>query len=357
MLAQAGTSNNACTNPVSFLETWLALRQKHPSDFSITEAESDAWERHAAARAAGRSDWPAAVQHLTRLLQARPDSGEFLPRRASAYARWAGEPGTPADPQRLHSALADYTRALAAIEVHRDIASQSRKPLLVERSKVLRQLNRPLEAQADLLEAKDIPPRPAGAGPHLIDLTPWYNAGFNESSLTLNEAGGDFSALAPAAVRKLATGVEFDVRGLIMLGSQLSFPPGEFPESVTGIKVGRPCRRLHFLHAAGGSREVAGTAVAKIVLHLANGQTQTLDLKLGDDLWSYTFRSGQSQPTKNSRVAWTGPANARRPDGPQARLFQTTSENPSPDIAVDTIDYIFARNDPVPFLIAVTEEP
>jgi WD40 repeat protein len=357
MSAEAGTPNNARTNALSFPETWLALRQKHPSAFSITESELDAWERHAAARAEGRSDWPAAIQHLTRLLQARPDSGEFLPRRARAFSRWAGAAGTPAASEHLQSALADYTRAIASVELHRDIARQSRKPLLVERSKVLRQLHRPQEAQADLLEAKDIPPRPAGAGPHLIDLTPWYNAGFNESLLTLNEAGGDFSVLAPAGVRKLATGVEFDLRGLILLGSQMSFPPDEFPESVTGIKVARPTRRLHFLHATGTSREVAGTPVAKIVLHLANGQTQTLDLKLGGDLWNYTFESGQAKLTKNSRVAWTGPANPRHPDGPQAQLFQTTWENPSPDTVVDSIDYISAMNDPVPFLIAITTEP
>jgi hypothetical protein len=59
------------------------------------------------------------------------------------------------------------------VERHRDIAKQSRKPLLVERSKVLRQLKRPQEALADVLEAKEIPPRPADAGSHLVDLTPW----------------------------------------------------------------------------------------------------------------------------------------------------------------------------------------
>jgi len=354
---EVGTPTDSRTNSIPFPETWLALRQKHPSDFSIAETELDAWERHAAAHAEERSDWPAAVQHLTRLLQTHPDSGDFLPRRASAYARWAGAAGTPADPERMQSALTDYTRAIASIELHREIAKQSRKPLLVERSKVLRQLNRLQEAQADLLEAKDIPPRSADAGPHLVDLTPWYNAGFNDSSLTFSDTGADFSALAPAGIRKLATGVEFDVRGLIMLDSQLSFPPGEHPGSVTGLKIARPCRRLHFLQATGTTRDVAGTAVAKIVLHIANGETRTLDLKLGDDLWNYTFESGKSKLTKNSRVAWTGPANPRHPDGPQAQLFQTTWENPSPDIAVESIEYVSAMNDPVPFLIAITTEP
>src|SRR5439155_19046160 len=124
--------------------------------------------------------------------------------------------------------------------------------------------------------------------PDLIDLGPWYNFGLTEG--IYGSMSGGLSGLAPLGVKKLATGTEFDVRGRIVVINQGMLGTGfEFPEAGPGIKVSRKCRRLHFLHSTFAWREVEGTVVGKFVLHLANSETRTMELKLGDDLWHYTF--------------------------------------------------------------------
>ena len=66
-----------------------------------------------------------------------------------------------------------------------------------------------------------------------------------------------------------------------------------------------------------------------------------------------------TQALPGTRVAWTGPARPAPYPGADtyAQLFQSTWENPFPEVAVETIDYLCAKTEAIPFLIAVTAEP
>ena len=101
-----------------------------------------------------RRDWAAAIRHLTRLVDTHPNNGELALRLARNYALWAAAADSPAVRELLEQALANYTRAITWVDDYPSIGRTSRAPLLAERSKVLRQLDRPEEAEADLREAQ-----------------------------------------------------------------------------------------------------------------------------------------------------------------------------------------------------------
>jgi hypothetical protein len=101
------------------------------------------------------------------------------------------------------------------------------------------------QARSDSLRVKDIPARNPACPPEAIDLTDYYNAGL--TTKWHGKTAENTLAELPRGVQQLA-GVAFDVRGLIQLGSDSEQSRG-FPQEVGQIKVGRPVRRFHFLHA------------------------------------------------------------------------------------------------------------
>jgi hypothetical protein len=132
--------------------------------------------------------------------------------------------------------------------------------------------------------ARRIPPRAPQTEARLIDLGAYFNAPLTETWHTqgADEAAGltnDLSALPRG--RQTLAGVEFDVRGVV----QLSIPgwPGRYPERVAGIKVGQPCRRLHFLHATGWVVP-DGTVIGRYVIHYADGQRAEVPIRYGQDV-------------------------------------------------------------------------
>ena len=199
----------------------------------------------------------------------------------------------------------------------------------------------------------EIPPRDSRAPANLIDLSRHYNAALTEGwhrTGPTEPVANDLSAL-PRGIQKIS-GVEFDIRGLIQLGSRkLSHP--RFPLSARDIKVDQKAKRLHFLHATGWTAP-DGTPVASFVIHLANGKSHEFTVNYGDHIFDWV--SGQPTPREgDSVVAWSGTSPAT---GGQAtlHLFKTQWTNPDPDQPIARIDYMAANNDPAPFLIAITAE-
>ena len=102
----------------------------------------------------------------------------------------------------------------------------------------------------------------------MLDLTPFYNARLNES--WHGNKGNDLATL-PKGLQTFG-GVEFDVRGIVQLGSTAS-PSTNYPALIKGIPVKQKCQRLHFLHAAAfGSRADEGTQIGAYVAHFATSQ-------------------------------------------------------------------------------------
>jgi hypothetical protein len=199
----------------------------------------------------------------------------------------------------------------------------------------------------------EIPPRDPRTPANLIDLSRHYNAALTEGwhRTGPNEPiASDLSTL-PRGIQKIS-GVEFDIRGLIQLGSRKLHSP-RFPLAARDIKVDQKAKRLQFLHSTGWSAQ-DGTPVATFIIHLANGKSHEFTVNYGDHLFDWV--SGQPAPREgDSVVAWSGTSPAT---GGQAtlHLFKTQWTNPEPDQSIARIDYMAANNDPAPFLIAITAE-
>ena len=369
--SDAGKTGSTFGSPrTTFRDEWLTLRAQHPEVFTVSTKEMHAWNRREAWRSESQNDWSNAVHHLSVLLERQSDSGEFLSRRAAAYEALAWsfvvsgvsqiatnilEHGVPAASggvrnlatlaatDYLERAWADYNRTLVWVDRFPAIAKELRKPFVTARHRVLTKLNRRKEARSDFYELNNIPPRDF-AETSLVDLDDRINVNLSPNGV-------------PPGLSRLAGGVKFFICGAIVLASQSQPPNDEFPREVNSIPVQQTCRRLHFLHAARTTNEIAGVAIGKYVIHLSNGESRELAVKLGDDVWNREFTTTAPQPTKKSLVAWTGPAGDAYEKGTQARLFQSTWGNPLPSIPVQSIDFVSAMNEPSPMLYAITVEP
>jgi hypothetical protein len=209
-------------------------------------------------------------------------------------------------------------------------------------------------AAASVAKAQsDIPARDSRASARLVDLSKHYNAALTEGwhRTGPNEPIANDLSNLPRGIQKIA-GTEFDVRGLIQLGSpKLNHP--RFPRAARNIDVNQKAARLQFLHGTGWSAS-DGTPVATYVIHLANGKTHEFTVAYGDHLFDWV--SGQPAPREpDSVVAWSGNSPATG-GGTALNLFKTHWTNPEPDQTITKIDYVAAYNDPAPFLVAITAE-
>jgi hypothetical protein len=198
------------------------------------------------------------------------------------------------------------------------------------------------------LDLTAVPPRDPQTASNLIDLSQYYNAGFerNWHNLGPGEAPNDLASL-PTGVQTLA-GVPFDVRGLIQVGAQLGI---EFPREVRGIVIGRSCRRVHFLHSAVHADTVPdGTAIGRYVVHFAASEPIAVPIVVGQVVANWWEPPAGTEPPLV--LAWHG-TNAA---GHRVRLFKTAWENPRPAETVESIDLIGDRDRSAPFLVAITVE-
>jgi hypothetical protein len=197
------------------------------------------------------------------------------------------------------------------------------------------------------------PRRDPLAKPGLVNLSEFYNAALTES--WHGGSGNSFAAL-PAGLQTLG-GVEWDLRGLVQLGSK-SPSAISFPEEVKGIKVHQKCQRLQFLHAAGfGSAADEGTQIGTYVIHLAtNHMHLELPIIYGHDARNWHALADEPPAPKELVVAWTGTNAVSKSKGMNIRLFKTTWVNLVPEAEVESIDFVSSMATPAPFLVAITAE-
>jgi hypothetical protein len=203
-----------------------------------------------------------------------------------------------------------------------------------------------------------IPARDPKADARLVDLTGKYNALLTEQwhpDVQGLPAGANHLGSLPRGIQKLG-GIEFDVRGVIQLtGTQAESAGAAFPEAQTGIKLGRKCKRLHFLQAAGWQAE-DGKVIGRYVLYYAGGETASLNVVYGADALDWWNVGAEAKPPKSATVAWTGSNAAADAVGASLRLFKRTYDNPKPDLTVETLDFISSKAESAPFLVALTVE-
>ena len=201
--------------------------------------------------------------------------------------------------------------------------------------------------------APRFPPRDPATPKELLDLTPFYNAGLNES--WHGNKGNDLTAL-PKGVQTFS-GVDFDVRGIIQLGSK-SPSATNYPSQIKGIPVKQKCQRLCFLHAAGfGSPGDEGKQIGTYVVHFATNQMRLeIPIRYGHEVRNWHAMPGEPAAPRELKVAWRGENAQSKSAGRSIRLFLTSWTNVAPGLEVESIDFISAMAVPAPFLIAVSVE-
>ena len=198
------------------------------------------------------------------------------------------------------------------------------------------------------------PARDPAAPPELIDLTRHYNA-----SLVGGWHPGRKGAVVSDLVElpqgvQLFAGVQFDIRGLIQLGSR-SQSMLTYSRNAPGIAVEQKCQRLHFLHSAVFASGVAhGTEVGIYLVHYDDGHTRRIPIVLGQDVADWFSQS--SEETGPMVIAWSGTNADSRVQSKTIRLFKSTWQNPAPDVAIHSIDFVSSDESAVPFLVAITAE-
>ena len=208
-------------------------------------------------------------------------------------------------------------------------------------------------AQSNTAPASRFPSRDPNARKELLDLRAFYNAALNEA--WHGTKGNDLATL-PTGLQTFA-GVEFDVRGIVQLGSK-STSATNYPVAVQAIPVRQKCRQLHFLHATGfGNPADEGKQIGAYVVHFATNQMRLeIPIRYGHEVRDWHARAGEQPAPKDLKVAWRGENGMSKKAGHSIRLFLTTWTNVAPDVEIESIDYISGMEVPAPFLIAITAD-
>jgi hypothetical protein len=320
---------------------------------------SDWHSRRALELAPGHlNSWRVRVRSLER--NGDTNAAVELFERGSALASgnpwyWAEWAGALEKAGRISEAWQKWDRTFAMLQTQPQMAGPERLGFARYGSEFLR--NRASLLGASLPQGLDrlrallgIPARDPSCPANLIDLTSFYSWGLDKPWLTLEHRRLDLRAL-PHGRTNLA-GVEFDIRGLVQVSSAvLDDVQFVFPRSFLNIPVNQRCRRLHFLHGA-DVPEVDGTQVGAYLVRYTDGQQHKIPIVYGQNTLAWLVE-GEQRERQTPAVAWKTTA----PGGVTLQLCRLTWDNPRPDVAIETIDFVSKMTQAAPFLLAVTAEP
>jgi WD40 repeat protein len=202
------------------------LSSARPQEFQGAAARSQHWHLEQAHASEREGQWTAATFHRKRCL---------------AVEQVTGVAGVRTGTTAQHSRVKDGSSEVAL--THARIASE--------------------RAEAEILEGDSrrsfVPPRPSWAGSDLLDLTSYYTRSLI-SNVAPAEYDNSYGRLDHGV--QILGGVEFDVRGMIEVGSN----------DVVQIPIQRPARRIHFLHAAKRPYRDGAQPVGYYALQLRSGE-------------------------------------------------------------------------------------
>lgn len=169
-----------------------------------------------------------------------------------------------------------------------------------------------------------------------------------------HKQGNDLSAVHCG--KSSFAGTRFDTRGIVQLGSSISFEKTgtEYPLKVSSIPVHQKATVLHFLQSASW-HEATGTVIGQYKIHYTAGHTAIIPIVYGVHLSDWWVLPGDSVPTAAS-VAWSGDNMRTRSLGYSVKLFKMSWTNPFPEFEIDEIDFVSCATESAPFLLAVTLE-
>ena len=171
-------------------------------------------------------------------------------------------------------------------------------------------------------------------------------------------------ALGPISL----AGVEFDIAGRLIQLHGRGLP--NQARAVHGIPVDRRVSKLYILQGAqfcGPEYGVPeGGLIAEYRLRFVDGDRATIPVAHGKDVRDWWAVRPQSPSMKQKsegavtrgQIAWAGLNPEVRRDKTYLRLYLCTWENPHPEKAVESIDFVALHESAGPFCVAITvEEP
>jgi WD40 repeat protein len=200
-----------------------------------------------------------------------------------------------------------------------------------------------------------IPARDPITPGNLADLTGHYTGLLSEGSyLDHNQAYMGIDLRNAPSGRVRFDDVQFDVRGVIQLGSKLR---ASEHESETGpIQVRQSCRQLHAILGSVG-RAAEGEAIGALVLRYADGAQYELEILYGQHVRHWWTHGDPRTDTDRARVAWEGPHAAPHIHPTRLRIYHAAWDNPRPDQEIVSFDFVSKMTaTAAPFLVAVTLE-
>jgi WD40 repeat protein len=275
---------------------WTALRIKYPESFRGSSDDVFGWHEQEAQACEQAWDWWSAIFHLDRLIASRPQDASLHKRRRYA-------------------------------QIALDQANNT--------------------ANGYLNKSGVIPPRNPSANPKMIDLSSYYNSS--------KRSGPGSLASLPSGLQTMA-GTTFDIRGVIQLSRRRDrIADSDYPENITGIRIGLKARRLHFLHATTFEAD-GGTRVGNYVVRYASNESRVFPIVYGKDVRNWWTIKREPLTTQNSSLAWVGSNAEVQSESKALRMFKSTWENPFPDEEIASIDFVSSLSDAAPFLVAITAD-
>jgi hypothetical protein len=152
--------------------------------------------------------------------------------------------------------------------------------------------------------------------------------------------------------------------GIIHLGSNIV---DRHPDKVAGIKVNGTCHKLHILHATcfgGGPNKPGdpyyvkdGTPIGQYMVHYGDGSGEGITIAYGEDVRDWFYVDDEAKTTRG-KIVWNGVNDRTAMLDAKIRLYLTTWENPHPDKAIISIDYLGKKSETpcAPFCVAISLE-
>jgi hypothetical protein len=132
-----------------------------------------------------------------------------------------------------------------------------------------------------------------------------------------------------------------------------------FPEQVTGLRIGQKCEAIYLYHTA-FSKSGEGTAIVQAVFRYKNNVSVTNDLCYGVHVRDWFLRRGDIEVLKDakSKMVWRGVNSTSRSVPPsQLRFFITEIVNQHPEVPLLSLDLYSARQESTYCLLAITTGP
>ena len=204
---------------------------------------------------------------------------------------------------------------------------------------------RPETKLPSIVLSSDAPSTDSITNGGLVNLTPFFNTPLDK----LFTADNNLTAL-PKGLQRFG-GVDYDVRGAIMLRSQ-HYPT--LPRDVRHIPLDRNCQTLHFLHGTAW-QEKEGTSIGAYVIRFADGTREEVPIIYGRDVRNWWLTKEQYASGEPSAV-WVGTTPAATRSGFEVHLFHSAWKNQRPEVEIRDLDFVTTDTECPPFLIAITAE-